>query len=61
MEDSEQVDVESQNVMDAIVMNRVDNNNNNVVESDDVVINEPDAETPTKENELYSLELSGSR
>jgi len=53
--------VESQNVMDAIVMNRVDNNNNNVVESDDVVINEPDAETPTKENELYSLELSGSR
>jgi len=61
LEDSEQVDVESQNVMDAIVMNRVDNNNNNVVESDDVVINEPDAETPTKENELYSLELSGSR
>lgn len=46
MEDSEEVDVESQNAIDVIVMNRVDNNNNNVGETDDVVMNDPAAEAP---------------
>lgn len=44
MEDSEEVDVESQNAIDVIVMNRVDNNN--VGETDVFVMNGPAAEIP---------------